>query len=123
MIAGGLPEAVKKTGEIAEFTRAVLRSLRPVVVGLVVVAQMLACVAHGIGQRVEALTGDGDRVGVLVTGLPHPLTTMATHRLELDLHAPGTCKTLHRPSPFLLAAASRPPARTGRGCKVSATHA
>src|SRR5437763_3139054 len=68
---------------------------RTLVVAVVVVAEMLAGVAHGVGQGIEALTGDRDRVALLVPGLPHPLTPMAPHRHELYFHSPGVCKILH----------------------------
>src|SRR5258706_16082994 len=101
--AGG----TEKDGRFAELTRERLRGLRPVVVGpVVVVTQVLGGVAHGVGQRVEALAGNGDRVAVLVARLPHPLAAMATDGLELDFHAPGICKTLHRRSPPSVAAAA-----------------
>src|SRR4051812_21325512 len=42
----------EKDGRIAELTYGPLRSLRPVVVRLAVVAPVLTRIAHGVGQRI-----------------------------------------------------------------------
>src|SRR5689334_14963039 len=96
----GARVAAKKRGTDCRIYDAdVLRCFRAVVLRLVLVAELLARIAHRIGKRVETLARNGDGVALLVTGLPHPLAAMATDGLELDFHAAGRCKALHRSSP------------------------
>src|SRR5262245_14473612 len=68
---------------------------------VVVVTQavdLLARVAHGLAERLEANPRNRDRVGVtLFARLPHPFPPLTSHRYKLDLdhgrlslrHAPG----------------------------------
>src|SRR5918992_5234662 len=44
-----------------------------------------AGVAQSIAERIETLSGDGDRIA-LVAGFPHPFTAIAADGNELNLH-------------------------------------
>ena len=50
-----------------------------------VAADLRARIAHCLGQGLESLAGDRDRVALLVARLPHPLAAVAADRHELDL--------------------------------------
>src|SRR2546426_1521169 len=79
---------VKKRAGLQNLRCDSLRGLRAVVVRLLLVAEVLARIAHRLGQRVKALSGNRNRVALFVPRLPHPLAALATDRYELDLHVP-----------------------------------